>query len=228
MPLSNNIWIQTFEMILSTSTGAARGHPEICFSIDDAVAELSQWLLDYLNSQLAIDVQFRALQKLQVGWMLVELRSCESGNLELWEPDFDSIPIRWCRGVNNSVRHLAIQRWVCDAAGCEPDFPTLRHAGIVSPNFTQSLEISLSRDPSAALDSGWVLAELGYNGSEGSFMSLYEIALAQPKVIPYLGLPEGASVTLQKGTVEINIGSKTVTSDDCELLKRLANEPLLI
>lgn len=212
-------------MLVSTLSCSANGHPEIQFFVDAPIASSSSWLTTYFEEQVASGVRFKALQTVQIGWMLVQLRADDSGCLELWEPDFDCMPIRWCRSANNTIRHLILQRSICEQLKCHPAFPSICHAGIISPDFLRSESITISRDMGADSDSGWVLTEQGYNGSEGEFMSLYQIALHKTCVVPFLALPPRASVSLRSGYIEINFGATLITSNDNTLLRQLADRP---
>ncbi len=54
--------------------------------------------------------------------MLTLLKEAADGELEVWEPQFDSMPIKWVRGVNNTLRHIILQKSVAEILGCEPAF----------------------------------------------------------------------------------------------------------
>jgi hypothetical protein len=159
--------------------------------------------------------------------MLVQLREGRE-SLEIWEPDFDAIPIRWCRGVNNTLRHLTLQRAVCEALKCEPVFPSIRQAGITSPCFLESRSFTMSRDLIAESDSGWAFAERGYAGSKGEFISLYHIALQKMSIIPFLALPEKSLVQMEPGLIEVNLGNIVISSRDNVFLSQLASAPIIV
>ena len=138
------------------------------------------------------------------------------------------MPIRWCQGVNNTIRHLSLQQAVCELFDCEPNFPSIRHAGVVSPGFGDSREFSISRDQLEASDSGWVFAERDYAGIEGEFRSLYEIALRRQEIIPFMALPPQSRVEISPESIRVTVDSQTKTSDDCELLSLLLESRILV
>lgn len=119
-------------MRFATKTCGSRGHVEINVDVEEPLATSVPWLLEFFEGQIAGGVRFSAGQTIEVGSSLLELRE-HVGGLEVWEPDFSAMPIRWCRGANSTLRQLLIQRAVCEAMGCEPVFPSIRHAAAVSP-----------------------------------------------------------------------------------------------
>ncbi len=212
----------------TTTAGAKLGLQDIGISIDTKSELSPQWLLQYYDEQIEGGRKFKSEETVQIGWMIVQLRSDQNGILEVWEPEFDSIPIRWCLGANNTIRHLILQRSVCDVLNCEPDFPSLRQAGIVSPGFSDCEEFTMSRDTSNANDSGWIFRELGDVGTNGDFESLFQISFSHMEVIPFLALPPGCTVTRRLGGIVIRLGAVTVSSVENDLLQRLLICPVLV
>jgi hypothetical protein len=207
--------------MFSTSSCSAKGHPEVRFEIDEEMASSAEWLVRYFEEQMERGERFESGLTVQVGWMITQLK-VHAECLEVWEPDFEATPIRWCRSVNNTVGHLILQRSICELLGCEPDFPSIRQAGICSPGFPASEAFIMSRDQPEASDSGWVFAEHGYGGSDGEFVSLYQIAMQRSRVVAFMALPATASVLVGRGRIEARLGDVAVSSDDSELLRRLA------
>ena len=157
----------------------AHGHPEIAILLDENSDLSPDWLISFFEAEVGNGQRFQADETVQVGWMLTMLRASSDPHcLELWEPEFDSLPINWCRGATNTLRHLIIQQSVCEELGVEPNFPSLREAGVASPCFGNSDgSFTMSRDESDGNDSGWVLASLGYAGSEGAVPILVRVEL---------------------------------------------------
>ena len=200
---------------------------EISFEVDDKIASTAHWIVDYFENQVQAGVRFESEQTVQIGWMHVLLR-LGTRCLEVWEPDFDAMPIRWCRGVNNTLRHLTLQRSICEMMKCDPVFPTIMHVGVVSPCFFSSDACTMSRDEVVGSDSGWVFAERGYCGKEGEFVSLYQVALQKISVVPFLALPETAFIRIQRGQIEVTVGSVVASSQSNALLSQLGTEPILV
>jgi hypothetical protein len=212
---------------LQTAHCHEKAHRDICIEVADAFASTAEWLISYFETEVASGTRFEANQTVEIGWSLLLLR--ESGDcLEVWEPDFDAMPIRWCLGVNNTLRHLTLQRSVCQELNCEPVFPSIRHAGAVSPSFVTCDAFTMSRDQPANSDSGWVFREEGYAGSDAELVSLYQVALQKPTVIPFVALPENASVHLRSNHIEVSFRNLVISSRDNSLLAKLVESPSLV
>ena len=196
--------------------------PGIIFEVHSEAEELARPLVAFFETQAQAGVRFRDGQTVELGWTLLMLREADDGQLEVLEPDFDDFPIRWCRGINGALRHLHLQRAVCDLVGCEPLFPTICKAGVVSPGFFESSDYTMSRDTPEDSDSGWVFAQCGYEGADGEFCSLYQLALKKPEVIPFLALPAFSRVRIKPGVREITVNHTARSASDSDLLRMLA------
>ena len=114
------------------------GQPEITFSVDEEGEIDPQWLLSFFEN--AVQQQGRRFvkgQTVQIGWMILLLKENQHNELELWEPDFDSFPISWIPSVNNTFRHLILQKSIAELFQCDPEFPPLNHAGLVAAEFVK-------------------------------------------------------------------------------------------
>jgi len=202
------------------------GHPEIRFSVSDESGLSGEWLRDYFESQVSNGQRFQDNETVQIGWMIVKLKTDSSGALELWEPDFDSMPIKWSRTVNNTLRHLIIQRAICNELGCEPDFASLLQTAVVGSNFLDNPgDFVMSRDNSAGADSGWLFRRLDDHSVEAEVKSLYEISLHRRSVIPFLALPAGATVECTGQIVKISFADKQITSRTSDVLHKISDTP---
>ena len=198
------------------------GHPDVLVSANPTYRSGAEWVLGYFEQQIRSGVVFRSGENVQIGWMTAVLEAAGSGELEVLEPEFGSLPIKWVRGVNSTVRHLMIQKEVCDQLGVEVAYPSMRQSGIVSPSFlSDHEEFELSREKPRGNDSGWIFCERGYSGSSGTLCSLYQIASAVPAVIPLLALPSGSVVKRSKSSLEVSAFNSTISSADNNFLKRL-------
>ena len=215
-------------MIYRTTHRRLINQPEIVFDWALTAPEHANWLVTYFEEATLQGTVFQPDQTVQVGWIIVMLRETDTGDLEIWEPDFDALPIRWIRGVNNLFRHLLLQKSVCEAMEVTPDFPSLRDSGIVSQNFLASSQGVMSRDLANGTDSGWVFYPHDYQDSEGQHVSLYEITLAHEWLIPFVALPPSSKVSYSKARIVVESGTKTASSDDCELLRNLLNAPGMV
>ncbi|WP_051945312.1 hypothetical protein [Verrucomicrobium sp. BvORR106] len=207
---------------LRTSTGPTRGQLEIQFEVDDEIAESGGWLVDYLNHSIHTGTLYQAGETIQIGWMIALLDhgalTEESPCLELWEPDFQTVPIQWQRGLNQTFRHLVLQSSVCESLQCEPMFPEIRSAGIVSPSFPHSQQFAMWREETSGSDSGWMFDHFTQDSSQGEFQSLYHIVLAKPEIVPFLALPVGSLITWNEIGVVVQLEEKRISSSDAPVL----------
>jgi hypothetical protein len=206
----------------STGNRDDGSQPVIRFLLDDTSPLSAQWLLGYFKEALARGNRFVSGQTVQVGWMICKLKAVDDGILELWEPDFDAFPIRWIKGVNTTMRHLFLQRSICDELKCEPDFPSLQ-AGIVLRGFAGSEDFTLTREAPQDAHSGWSLMEFNYQGQQAEYQSLYQLALWNIRIVPFLALPSGTIVHRRAAGFDVSCGTTRATSRECKLLQRLAN-----
>jgi hypothetical protein len=215
-------------MLRETTTGKSRGVSDISFHCDDDAVELSDWLLGYLNSELENGKSFGPGETISTGGTLLRVVSVEDQRLELFEPGFDSMPIKWIRGVNTTLRHSALQTYVCSSIGSQPEFASILQAAVISPNFRGCESLIMSRDAPNGNDTGWVLREDAYEGQEGEFMSLYQAALYQDRIIPFFALPPGRTVRLTRSSIELEFRGNVISSNSNDLLKSLLHSEVMI
>jgi hypothetical protein len=203
--------------------GSALNHPDFCVVLDDGLESLdSEWIFGYFESAIREGTRFRAEETIQVGWTLVKLLLNERGDLEIWEPTFDVIPIQWTRGATNTFRQITIQRAVCDQLEAEPQFPSIRESGVASGQFVESEgPFRMVRESPDGSDSGWIFSRENDPGTDASHRSLFELAMSDAAIVPFLALPPGAEVHAMSGYVKVSLGGTVVSSDSNKFLKRL-------
>ncbi|MBT1536883.1 hypothetical protein B7R78_0007035 [Ralstonia solanacearum] len=180
-----------------------------------------EWIVSYFEEAVAGGTTFHENQLVQIGWMMVTLRLREHGDLEVWEPRCDSMPIRWVPGASTTIRHLVLQRALCRQLDMDPVFPALNQSGVVSARFIGTKAFCMEREVSqAGSDSGWIFKDPYPEG--GRHCSLFEIAVSRPEVIPFLALPVGAAVTCDASGVTVSHRGHTLSSALNELLAGLA------
>ena len=210
------------DRVLHRTTSCGRfSHPEISILVDRRAPGVD-WLIDYFETEVCKGRVFRAGETVQIGWGLVLL--CKDvdvdEDLEVWEPDFTSMPIRWKRGANETVRQLIIQRTVVEALGCEPDFPSLLQACSLEQNCRTGDEFVMWRTEAQQKHSGWFLAE-GLGDEVTQLCSLYELSCKTPVVTAFFALPAGCEVHVSRKRIAIQCAERCVSSDENEFLRRL-------
>lgn len=194
--------------------GEKFNQPEIVISAPDEFSSAVTSFFDFLSTELQRGVQFRPGETLQVGWMILLVKSLENGDVELWEPDFESFPIKWVNVLDRTFRHMYLQREICAQISVEPLFPSLLQIGVMSSTFPASEAFSICRDPVAGNDSGWIFRSDPRDSAGATYRSLFEVAIYNKRVIPFLALPEGAKVNCRGDVIEIKYKKITVTSKD--------------
>jgi hypothetical protein len=86
-----------------------------------------------------------------------------------------------------------------------------------------AVDFTMSRDVPDQAHSGWVFTEVGYDGAEGEYQSLYQIALRQPRVIPFLALPPATDVSCEARQIRILREAVRVSSVENIFLRPLAD-----
>lgn len=214
-----------------TTSCSAFGQREISLSLKAESGLDPSWLIAYFESEVRAGRRFQPEETVQIGWMIVMLRPNAAGELEVWEPQFDSLPIQWTKGVNNTLRHLVIQKSVCEQFGCEPDFPSLRQAGVVAKRFLEGTQtFAMSRDEASNNDSGWgfFVPNEPIGAGDGEFRSLFEISFYHVEIIPFLAMPAGATITKSSDAVEVTFNERTLSSKTNELLHKISQSPVLV
>ena len=184
-------------------------------------------ILSFFEEEVQRGTVFKAGQTVQIGWMLLMLKSTETGDLDVWEPRFGEIPIVWERGASKTYRQLIVQKSVAEQLGVELSFPSLRQSGVISPDFMGVNNFQMFRETPNGTDSGWLFTTEQNASSDGRLASLFEIASKRPEVIPFLALPASSSAVLKDGHVKVTHGNDEVSSDSSELLRRLPASDLI-
>lgn len=145
-------------------------------------------------------------QTLQLGWTLLQCRVVER-RLVLLAPDLRSssaapqapLPFELQPDLSQAVWTLFEHTQVPASLGAELLIPTLRQAAVVGPRYAE-LPCVMERTASQGDDdSGWtfnsVRPDVDNNDPEQlARVSLYEAALASPRLLRYLSLPPGFAV----------------------------------
>jgi hypothetical protein len=207
------------------------GHPEVSVTLSEHIQMDVRWLLSFFETEVQNGRRFNSLETIQIGWMVVTLKASVAGDLEVWEPQFDSFPVRWIKGANNTLRHLILQKSVCEQFGCEPNFPSLLQSGVVSPRFLDKGEgFLMSRDQPSNNDSGWVFStpEESVGVDSGEHRSLFEIFFYHTEVIAFLAMPPGSEVLKTNCLIEATFNGHTLSSKNNDLLRKICVSSILV
>jgi len=201
------------------------GQPEIVLALDDQFGFDPVWLIDFFEKSVAGGRRFKANETVQVGWMLLLLKASGSNTLDAWEPRLDSFPIKWVRGIDNTIRHLILQKSVAELFKVEPAFPSLRQSGLATKYFLTlngESRFRMVRLSDFRNDSGWRFDGVDEADQDEECHSLFKLSLLQRNIIPFLALPKGAKVTKIQNTIQLEFEGVILNSHDLPFLQELA------
>ncbi|WP_109484165.1 hypothetical protein [Paraburkholderia sp. C35] len=202
-------------------------HPDIIVSMPSGPDFGAQAVLAYFEDAVRQGTVFHAGETVQMGWLMLNLRATNDGDLEVLEPRFGEIPIVWECGASKTYRQLVVQESVAELFDVEPLFPSLAQSAVISPDFMMSTNTQMFRDPPSGTDSGWLFTTAENESDDGRLVSLFEIASKRPEVIPFLALPSESSVSINGKFIHVNCADKVIDSDSNELLRRLLASDLI-
>jgi hypothetical protein len=164
---------------------------------DDLDRPRAAKFLEWLVEQIGAGTELAAGQSIRYGWF--DLRcEIEDRILRLRAPDLLAMPIVWQASMSAALRttaqHVAIPR----SLGLEPDIPSLGQYAVVGDGF-ETLPMFMERTgPGDADDSGWALGSARIEGPDpvatAHKLSLYELVVAAPRLLPYLSMPPGSDL----------------------------------
>lgn len=206
---------------MRTCTCGSRNHPEFCISYDadSALHEDVEWLVGFLEKSVSLGSEYRPGQTCQIGWMVTSIGQRSDNDLALLEPDFNSLPVSWKESVTTTLRHLRLQKDVCESLGVveEMEFPSICDSGIVGVDVSASNceKLVLDRDTRSGNDSGWFVGsaapEIDYNDASNlRRCSLYEVGMLAPMAVMFLALPEGFRVEIAERAVLFHRNGKKI------------------
>ncbi len=203
---------------MNTRTVMAPGHKSVKFTWSRSAIppEDIAWFAESLERQLQSGIEFRDGETIQIGWGLLRIREPTSGTLELDEPDFESIPIKWIPSVDHSLVHLRQQKDVVESIdpSVEPMFPSIRHAASICNHVFDRREIVIERTMPHGSFSGWTIkcadAEHQVGTSDLRLESLFSLAIRLPPIVPFLALPPGFSGMLAPDQIKLSWNGKPI------------------
>jgi hypothetical protein len=147
-------------------------------------------------------------ETVEFGWL--ELRVCGTPSaLDVETLDFQAMA-SFTTDLSHAIHVHQQQMDLLREAGSEPERCTLRHAGLVSRGYVPGQpEAFLTRlGPARQRDSGWVIGSVAERLTKDSlrnsrFISLYEISLSDPRLLPFWLLPSYYTVVLHVDSHEL-------------------------
>ncbi|QDU96062.1 DUF1444 family protein [Lignipirellula cremea] len=180
---------------------------------DEAEVELSplESLIEFLaigENMVASGASFQAGQTLQFSWVILRVEKFDAVRLTIFEPDMKSWPIAYVPGVAQSLAQSALQAAALATLGLEAneaETPHMRQAVLAYGAHQTAKNWRLFRvDPNDEGDSGWrfechddpdALAAI----TEPETLSLYEMFVGRPEIVPFLNLPGDSDIQFQNG-----------------------------
>jgi hypothetical protein len=125
-------------------------------------------------------------------------------------------PVWWIDSVNHSLIHRRLQERVCGSVGqsATASFPTTEDPALICDRFGDSGFFVMERSTGGRTQSSWkfLCREDDHDHSDDSHLigvSLYEVAVAyEPRVVPYLALPDGTRVEVDASGPVITVGGE--------------------
>ncbi len=194
------------DLVAYTHTCSEHDHPEFRLHYNDGLVGEDDLrdLITRLEDSVRRGERYAPGSSFTVGWVVLRVGRHEDGALVLQEPDMIHTPLWWIDSVNHCLIHRRLQRGVCasvlDAA--QVAFPSTTERAAVTPCFLDGHGTSMRRFDGGEGHSGWLLtcddpAHAHDPKRDCTDMPLYEAVVGyDPRVIPYLGLPSGVSVTI--------------------------------
>lgn len=197
-------------MQLKTTQCGEHDHPEFVIDLDPAglADDHGPELLRVLEQMVADGSVFRPGETFAVGWMVTRIDKAEDGMLTLSEPDLDTNPLDYNRGVTETLRHKMLQVFCADSYGIDRDvlmIPTIRQLAIACDRVPEADAILLARNDSTDPDdSGWFALchdeDHDHQSDESvGVVPLHELARVRPDIVHWMMFPIGTTLLLEPG-----------------------------
>jgi hypothetical protein len=195
---------------IETSRCREFGQPEfrVCVEHSGVLQADIDFFMRTLEEWVQAGERFKNGETVQFGWSVLMVRANSDDTLSLLEPDFCHMPIQWVDSVTSTIRHLRLQKDVCESFfdAETANFPSLRYPCIVCTRVQEARDVVMERHEPDDLDSGWFLGCLREDhdhedAQQLSRVSLYEAVLQNPAALPYVALPPGAMLHVGDGEV---------------------------
>jgi hypothetical protein len=197
-------------MELKTTACGEHDHPEfvIEFDSDGLGDDHGTELVRTIEEMVAEGSVFRPGETFAIGWMVTRIDKAGAGLLTLSEPDLDTHPLEYSRGITNTLRHKMIQVYTADSYGIDRDdlvIPTIRQLAIACDRVPHADAVLLTRnDGTDPDDSGWLALchDDDHDHQEESAVGvvpLHELARVRPEIVHWMMFPIGTTLLLEPG-----------------------------
>lgn len=193
----------------TTTSCSNYSRPEfsVAFEQDKVLESDVEWLVHWLESEVANGKRFLPGETIQIGWMITKVESHKEGLLKICEPDMESFPIKFIDSVVSTLNHLRFQKMVVESIGAADEllFSPFHHSAIACNRFKDHVGFFMGRVEPKDDDSGWFVGcddpnhdHQDVNNLERK--SLYELVVRNHwGITQYLALPAGISVHVRDG-----------------------------
>jgi hypothetical protein len=195
------------DFVTRTSACTEHRHPEfrLAYNNDLVTEDDVRTLIEDLERRVAQGERFADGAAYQIGWVAARVRAVDDQTLAIFEPDMTHTPEWWIESVNHSLIHrrlqLAVGASVEGIGGVQ--FPSSEDSAWVFDCFGNTDGLAMQRFVHDEDQSGWSFTCDSPDHDHGdeslrSQKSLFEVAVGvDPRVIPYLALPPGVTVTVR-------------------------------
>jgi hypothetical protein len=186
-----------------TTTKCSRfGHPEFVLDADEAQVP-SVYLTNFVQTiegMVASGSVFKPDQTFQIGWGLTLVE--QAGEMfSLAEPDMESFPIKWTKGITSTLRQMTLQLFMLDSVGLrqEMDAPSIQQSLIACSRYNEPSFFMSRSHGQGGSDSGWFIDCLAddqdHQDAAGlTCISIYEAFLNQPGIQGFASFPVGSVI----------------------------------
>jgi hypothetical protein len=193
-------------MRITTNECGQFGHPEFVLEADEAQVP-STYLTDVaqtIEAMVASGSIFKSGQQFQIGWGLT-LVEASGERLSLTEPDMASFPIKWTKGITNTLRQMMLQLFMLDSVALrqEMDAPSILQS-LIACNRYREPNFFISRSQgSGDSDSGWFVGCLNeahdhQDAANLRCISIYEAFLNQRALEAFASFPVGSVIAIDR------------------------------
>jgi hypothetical protein len=208
------------DKIVRTHECCRFGHPEfrLAFDSHQVIEPDVIWLTKFLSQNVASGTRYKPDETVQIGWVILKIKSNEEGTLSLFEPDFVEIPINFVDSVTQTLVQLRLQKSVAESIGFEDQitFPSLRQSCLICTRVKDRGSFMMERFEMRENDSGWYLGcfddDHDHNKPDNlQRVSLYDAACGMLMCVPFLPLPVQTLVKVNGANFTINYKNEPLT-----------------